>query len=487
MINAYDEFVAGNAYMYINRLRGKLDDKGYHKIFEALFRFISVEKSAYTRTNRTASKTLSTTRLATCAAVIRTTAEVSVREIRPKTVTAVLYHITDVLPIPGEGLWEPLSSDYIKTLKTVLQYPAHVEHLASDDWHYMLEYCLRGISVVKENNQNQLSIRSGRRLPSAGLGESSNAAALETSQRGRNLNLDSKGVAEELELCIQLLTSCPSSPVLEEAHNLLHGITGYLSSLNTVGRSPHAAFSALNIVLSKAIPDNVGLVQDIIIDIIPTIRRFWATKSTALREEMLITLITGKDVLIRMGQLAPSESFIDSIQDLVDQLHRGYTRLSEKEVLHIDDLTFSPSVTSQMGVRFMAPCSGVGKSVQNWTILSVIASLSIVLDNAHSNQKGDVEFGGTPNKKQHLLSRVDDMFREASNSIGMGRVCALQLIPFILSESEPEAETLSCLLKQLTPNLLDDNNMVASWTMVAIAKLVNSSLCPLNSNNTYTV
>ncbi|GBF60735.1 serine/threonine-protein kinase [Trichophyton mentagrophytes] len=455
---------------------GSLNDKVYHGIFETLFRFIAIEKSTFSKANRAVSKTQAASRLAKCAGVIRTAAEVSLHRIRTKTVIALVNHVIDSLTVPGEGLWESLSADYIKTLRVILQYPPHVEHLSKDVWCNLLEFCLQGLGLTGDSNSLQMSIRRGRSIPPEEFSQSSRSTPHPTSAQSSypSSKQDSRGSSEDLEVCIQLLVSCPGMPVLENAPKLFHNLSKYLTSLNPMGSAPHAAFTALNTTLSIAILENITLVQDTLCAVIPTIRRYWSTKSVVLKEEMLATLLIGKEILCRRGQTLQPELDIEIIQGIVDRLHSEYVRLPEREALQLDDLTFSlHNIPTHVGLQFISPNTGVSKAMQNWTILSLIAAFSRLIDDYHSREKRDLAEEKSFNKKQHLLSRIDDILMDASRPTGNSRICALQLIPFIVSEKEPEVGSLSTLLGQLVKNTLDDNVVVASWSIVAIASLTS--------------
>lgn len=450
-----------------------MNDKVYHGIFETLFRFIAIEKSTFSKANRAVSKTQAASRLAKCAGVIRTAAEVSLHRIRTKTVIALVNHVIDSLTVPGEGLWESLSADYIKTLRVILQYPPHVEHLSKDVWCNLLEFCLQGLGLTGDSNSLQMSIRRGRSIPPEEFSQSSRSTPHPTSAQSSypSSKQDSRGSSEDLEVCIQLLVSCPGMPVLENAPKLFHNLSKYLTSLNPMGSAPHAAFTALNTTLSIAILENITLVQDTLCAVIPTIRRYWSTKSVVLKEEMLATLLIGKEILCRRGQTLQPELDIEIIQGIVDRLHSEYVRLPEREALQLDDLTFSlHNIPTHVGLQFISPNTGVSKAMQNWTILSLIAAFSRLIDDYHSREKRDLAEEKSFNKKQHLLSRIDDILMDASRPTGNSRICALQLIPFIVSEKEPEVGSLSTLLGQLVKNTLDDNVVVASWSIVAIAR-----------------
>ncbi|PGH11865.1 hypothetical protein AJ80_06930 [Polytolypa hystricis UAMH7299] len=464
--------------LLLNRRTTKLntlDDKGCHKICEALFRLVTVEKSLYNRPNKPTSKAQATARLGKCALALRITVEVGAPRIRNKTVTALFDHITDTLPVPGEGLWELLARDYLRTLRILLSCAPHLEHLSNDDWRYLVEFCLRGIGIAEDEQGSQLSFRSASRLPSEGLDEpGTRAHSIEPSSRsrGRNAHANSTSISEELEMCLQLLCSSSSAPVHDEAQKLITGITNYLSALNRFSRSPHGAFGALNAVLPKVMKDDIALAQDAMLDIIPIIRRFWTTKSATLKEEMLITLMLGRSILQKLSKPEPRNCLTDLLQILVDQLHREYIGQSEKEILHLDDLTFPFQPTPfSMGIRVIAPRLGVPRSEQNWVTLWTIANFSKILDGIRQRDIQSPIDEGVRSKKQQLLSRARDIFREASSAPTATRICALQLVPFLLLEDEPETEFLSSLLEQLSAGILDENVLVASWTMVAIASL----------------
>ncbi|OAX85516.1 hypothetical protein ACJ72_00105 [Emergomyces africanus] len=458
----------------------RLTDKEYHTIFDSLFRFISVEKSSYNRAKTPLSKSPSGTRLTTCASALRTTVELGVRKIRSKSVTALLRHVSDTMQNPGERLWEPLSGDYIKILRTILQYPPHLEHLSKDDWHHIVNFCFQAIGVNKPSEGSLLSIRSRTRLQSESLGDpGSPASSVERSplRHNRNSRSEATSKTDELETCIQLLFSSPTAPILDEPVRLIDGLVDYLQSQNSISRTPQAAFSALNSVLLKLITDDIPLVRNTLLDVIPIIKRFWRTKSGILKDEMLITLMLGKPILQQFTQSSPPDSFAEMLQGLTERLYQEYIRQPEKDFLQVDDLIFTFGPTPRpMGTRTMAPRLGVLRAEQNWTILQIIAEFSTILDNMCHTLDNEPQTMGRPNKKQHLLSRRSDFFREAWTSTGVTRICALQLLPFILLEKEPEVEELSTHLKQLTVNILDENGTIASWAMIAIASIASCNI-----------
>ena len=112
-------------------LRKGLRDDAYHGIFEAVFRLVRSDKPEYLRTNLPRKKAAIAARMATSATVLRYAVEIGVPVISHKTTVAVVDHITDILPVSGDGYCSPLRNDYLKSLRAILEYPSHVEHLRS--------------------------------------------------------------------------------------------------------------------------------------------------------------------------------------------------------------------------------------------------------------------------------------------------------------------------------------------------------------------
>ncbi|KAL2011470.1 hypothetical protein VTN00DRAFT_4188 [Thermoascus crustaceus] len=438
-----------------------LSDKACHKIFEALFRFVSVERSIYNRANKSSSKAPSITRLSTCASVLRVAVEASLRNLRTKSVHAVVDHIIQTIPAPGEGLWEPLGSDYMKCLRTLLQYPPHVEHLGECEWQDLVSFCLRNLGHV-ESGGSQLSIRNSHRAPSEGFDVSSSRSTpvrITQSQAGRSGQSDGKsntGIVENAAVCLKLLTETSNAPVQRAARKILTGLTDFLISFPHAGNAHQAAFSTINTVILKVLCDQSDLIRGFILDIIPVIRRLWTTKLSALKDEILVTIMLCMDLLANTSRRSPSESLAELVEGLADVLHSEYLKRPEKEILQIDDIIFYRNTCSLP------------------LVIWVLASLLAVSDDINARLAMPSPADEVPSKKQRFLSRIEDVFRDSFSSSGTRKACALQLIPFLI-RNQISAESKSSLLERLTVNILDDNGSLASWTIVAISSVASSS------------
>ncbi|KAJ5893828.1 hypothetical protein N7495_005519 [Penicillium taxi] len=455
-----------------------LNDKACYRIFESLFQSIAVEKSIY---NKAASKSsskgpsASATRLSAYASVIRTAVDIFLRNIRSKSFRAIVEHITETIPAPGEGLWELLSVDYTKCLSSLLSYPPHIEHLADAAWDDLVDYCLAAIgfqSIVDGrlsirssywSTQDDLDAIDGRSTPSR---VATTIATTEKQAGDRN-------AIREVLTCLQLLITKSCAPTQAAAEKILQGLVDFVKSPSMAGNLHQLAISSINTVVSRVIFDQSDLARSSLLDLIPTIRRLWTTKLHNLKDELLATLMLCIVVLVDTCRTNASELLNSSVEGLVNFLLSDIVKRSEKELLQIDDAIFYKSSFNQNRLLF-GPRLGSSRSEQNWTILWAISSLLKMSEHVTGtpSEPSDTESTNEGhNKRQRLSSAIEDVFRDAVSATGTRRICALQLVPFL--ESEMKIERKNLLIERLVPSIVDDNGSISSWTMIALASIAN--------------
>ncbi|KAJ5563340.1 hypothetical protein N7535_008504 [Penicillium sp. DV-2018c] len=444
-----------------------LNDKACHKIFESLFRFVAAERSLFNRATQS-SKTSS--RLSTCASVLRIAVDLFLKNLRTKTVRAIIDHITEAIPVPGEGLWEPLSLDYIKCLASLLRYRPHTEHLTQEDCKSLMDFCLASITLC-ESEESQLSIREGHRSfledQDANDGRSTPSRMATTpAPVSKENHIGNTKVIEEVVICIQLLTTHPTPPLQTTAQNILDGLAEFVES-SVAGNTYQLAFNAINTVVVKVLFDQSELVRSVLLRLLPVIRRLWATKLPALKEELLDTLMLSMIVLEDTVRKDPSDSLARDIHGLANTLHSEYVRQSEKEILQVDETTLYQSDACQSRPVY-GPRLGMARSEHNWTIIWLIAELRKLAENISTRITSESAREGS-NKRQRLNSEIQDIFRDSVSTSGTKKLCALQLIPFL--ESEVDVETKQSFFKQLVFSISDSNAAVSSWTMVALTSI----------------
>ncbi|KAL4968895.1 DNA-binding protein kinase TEL1 [Aspergillus stella-maris] len=459
-----------------------LSDKASHRIFETLFRFISTEKQVYNR----GAKTTASSRLSACASVIRTAVDALLSNLRTKSVRAVLDHITDVLVSPGSDFFELLSVDYTKCLSTVLHYPAHVEHLSVDEWEAVMHFCLKILNASFDDDSQQNTWSAYSTLDDY-LGASGGRSTPSRMTPGLALREKPKGsmsAIEEALLCIRALSGSPNAPIQENAESILLAMAKYVRSSRIAGSSHQTAFSTINTVVMRVIFDNAELTRNTLLDLIPAVRHHWATKLIGLRDELLVTTMFVVTTLTNDVQQNPTEALKDAVDGLVETVRHEYSRRPEKDILQVDELSLA-SKTQATARRFdLWPRLEIVRSDHNWTVVWVIARLLEASEALTSQLSFTHTDGETPNKRQRLASKIDDVFRDAVSSFGAKRLCALQLIPF-LPDHYAQIEPKTSLLERLIPSIHDDNTTLSSWTMIAIASIAASPKADVTSLKRY--
>ena len=405
--------------------------------------------------------------------MLRIAVGIFLRNLRAKTVRAIIDHITETIPIPGEGLWELLSLDYTKCLASLLQYPSHTEHLGDAEWEKLIDFCLAAISS-QGSDESQLSIRSGpRTAPEDSLDVSdgrSTSSRMTPAPAAREKFMGDRNAIGEVVMCIQLLTAGPGAPVQAAAENILQGLGEFVKSPSIMAGNAHQlAFSSINAVVSKVLFDQSELVRSTLLGLIPVIRRLWTTKLQSLKDELLVTLMMCTVILVDDVQNNPSESLARSIDGLTESLYSEYIRRSEKELLQVDEVVFYQEPADQSRPIY-GPRLGNPRSEHNWTVIWAIAALLKLSEDVTARVSSHDSAREASAKRQRFNSGIDDVFRDAVSGTGTRRICALQLIPFLGSTLDPERK--ESFLQQLVPSIIDDNGAISSWTMITLSRLV---------------
>ncbi|KAE8377319.1 Serine/threonine-protein kinase tel1 [Aspergillus bertholletiae] len=438
-----------------NSKLSSLNDKSCHKIFESLFRFISSEKSLYNRAN---SKGPAASRLSTCASVLRAAVDVLQHNLRSKSVRAVVDHIIETLQDPEGSLFEILGVDYTKCLTALLNYPPHVEHLGGSEWERLMDFCLKILKTQDhEDGRSHIGSESRSTLDDfLGAGGTPTPSRSTPTLTVREKHKGDQSAISEAIVCIQLLTASVNAPVQEPAAKILHGLVSYVKSSHNSGSGHQTAFNSINLVIMRVLSDQSELVQSVLLDLIPVICHLWATKLIGLKDELLVTIMICTILLASATRQEPSELLNRSIADLLDALYTEYIKRPEKDILQIDELVFHQKTSAAVAKILIWPRLESGRSEHNWTVIWAIANLVDLSEEIAAR-----------------LSLRHEIHHDCASSSGARRVCALQLIP-LLPRHHASDDSKSSLLLRLIPNILDDNGVLASWTMITIASLAGS-------------
>jgi ataxia telangiectasia mutated family protein len=112
---------------------------GWLALFQALFTAVLNEKSSATHGSKSASAAKK--RVAEAASAVRWLTERSVYQLTHKNVIkALLNHLVQTSSHQGQ-LFLPIALDYAKSIRCVLDYPPHLEHIDDEMWVKLAEMC----------------------------------------------------------------------------------------------------------------------------------------------------------------------------------------------------------------------------------------------------------------------------------------------------------------------------------------------------------
>ena len=467
-----------------------LSDKAYHQILETLFRAVKSDVSTYARATKASQKTTITSRLSACASILRTAVEVGVRKLRLKTVKAFFDHVTQTLPM-SEGYCEPLIADYFKSLKIVLEYSPHPEHLTREEWHDVTDFCIQAMNtLVIPSDTDNLRVSYGLKTSTPYRHRASRSAtpSLRSNQSHTQANGSSARIethtglensTEALLLCLKLLTSTSNAPVLEKAQILLRGLLDFVSSSYT-DLVLQAAFEAINAILCRINTNDTFLTSTAVTELIPLISRCWLTKSASLKDHLLVSLLYAEPFLPHLLLSNEAQRYRDSLIDLLDVFKDEYCRRRDRDQLQLEDLMLTGTMTKQqkekpLSIPVFRLRLGALRPESSWTLLHITASITECLSK-HASVEGEGE-NAEDRDWQSKRRKVETPFENTLQNIRLSAVPeklhALQVLCFVFGAVEIELSVVQSFLDTIISLLSDEASSLASWAMLATARYIS--------------
>lgn len=447
-----------------------LGDDGFHQIFEALFCHVQIERAAYISSSKSSNFSSVANRLRDGATVFRLAVELGVRKVISRTVNAVIDHVLDTLPVAGQAYCLPLTDGYLKILRAVLGHAPHLEHIREKKWCSLVDFSIKGIShyALDENDPPSGSGTSILSLHTSG----SRTTSFRVSQGSGShpSQYDTGRPAEDLLLCLDSLTVVTNAPIMSKATTIVECIIGLLNSTGSSGLLHQVAFHCANNILPIIITEDSRLAQRFLLEILPAMRRLWSTKNTALRDEMLISLVLSSDIIQALPTTNPSDNVLSSLSNLIDAISSEYHRRNERDVLQLDEIHFTadPSQLVMTLTNFRARPENT-RGTFNWCTISMLTLITLTVDRfPQMTQKAKAN--NTPGKRQRLENGLDEVFRQSLSGSSMIKIRALQMVPFLVDVSPHAAESFPPLIVKFSNQILDKDPTIASWTMVAISR-----------------
>ncbi|KAI1430843.1 phosphatidylinositol 3 [Xylaria sp. CBS 124048] len=491
----------------------KLDDKSYHRLFEAIFRYTLTEKEAYYHGK--GAKSVALGRLSKCAEVLRLSVEHGASKVKRKTFLAVVDHIADILPHPDDGLVPPLVADYIKALATLLGHGANVEILAthnSDGWYTCVDFVVDTITHYAGNDDRDTGVPRASPAPSASSAPSAPLAPLAGPSPGlqlstpRSLNSNKRnngnerplrGQLSDLMECLSYLVSASNAPVLQRSKEIA-SVALHVLQLRYLGLSQlhQLAFAVINALLVATQTDDTAQASSMAVECLPLIIYWWQAKAAskydallnAVRMEMLKVLY---NIRLQLEFLARKHledtTLFEYIENLLEVLWSEYSKRDERAQLQQDDLAYAASHVATNYFRIQSftlrPFNIEGE--RQWAVVQIIAMLESItwkrsrtsaLDGNNDNseqprkkQRKDVGFG----RLRHKLRSIDPSTQFTT----------LQMIPFFVSDVEVTVEEAYDLLSILLGLVTNRDSRLSTWAIIASASLCVKSAAADHSLN----
>ncbi|KAM0740029.1 hypothetical protein ACQRIT_005213 [Beauveria bassiana] len=301
----------------------ELGDKAYHDIFEALFKMVLEQKPKYfdKKTSKPAE-----IRLNKCARAVRAAASRGALKLKQKTLSAIIDHITQILPGPGNAFVRPLLGDYLKALTELLR-AANVEYFSRKDgqlWQICVEFFLDVVSNRISHNTPKDQGPNGRTSPAPSTPRStlrSNSGSL-LSQKLPEMP-DGELARDALEGLLCLVTAPNAhAHILSRYHDIANAALGELRLHNlSLGSLQTMSFAIINAIISATQLEayTSGLVHDLL----PLMSHWWRADRVSqddtiksLRNEILRTML--------LSQLQIEHLIVNKKNDDDDKNHNQF-------------------------------------------------------------------------------------------------------------------------------------------------------------------
>ena len=467
-----------------------LSDKAYHKILETLFHLAQADSSNYAVAGKPTTKSNLRKRLSLCASTIRSVTEAGLYKLRLKTVRALIDHITQTLSKADNGYCEPISTDYFKTLRLLLGYPPHAEHLSKQDWVATIDFytdCLRDlISAFRGQSSNKSASHSISRQKSRSSTPNPSSRSIAAQSQDNHFN-HLRPAAEDILECLSQLCKTPNIPIVnwhiesDRSSSVISNLIGFLEVSSNTGSPQQAGFEALHEVLTSLSTSDTALACKTYAELLPLIGRFWQSKTSSFRDVLSIHLLQASVFLTYTmdKDQAQCEEIEGEILDLLALTRSEYLKRPEREQLQFEDLEFSqkdaycsdqrPTCTKTCGVRY-----GTVRAEQSWVLLHSHAAFIVALEKrADQGTKGASEREETAApKRRRLNSAIGDLYRSLTSPQRSERLYAIQVITLLLDIQELDVLRLVELLELLLGRVSDPSEHVVSWALLAIASYV---------------
>ncbi|KIW59901.1 hypothetical protein, variant [Exophiala xenobiotica] len=292
------------------------------------------------------------------------------------------------------------------------------------------------------------------------------------SQRSnRSTGRETVSHAEDLAAALRSLTSVTSAPIMSRSVAIAETI---LALLKSVTRAQEAAFEVLNNTLFVSLTEDVAFTQKTLSDLIPIMRRLWSSRSSLLREQMLVTLYTCRYFFLSTGDpWLPIEPH--HRQSLLNTILSEYRTKNEREILHFDDMRpLRGECNQSLQLKQFIPVRDSARALSGFMTLSIVSCLVMGLSqqsqSTHTRSSDPKE--ETPRKRQKVQNVFDETLQSATLGTGQEKLVSLQVLLFLLDQPQPPKDEQLSEFSSLMPALSHKNGNVQSWAFLVFSQLL---------------
>lgn len=213
-----------------------------------------------------------------------------------KPIRTLLIHMVALLVEDGR-LYEPVAISYIKTLRTLLSYPPHLEHMEDDSWRRLMTICWAAILGDRIPTDNEWH--------DGGENLDEDAGSDAEDDTRRFATAGSSNVINEIITLVPILLSASSAPLIPPPPaqdvvpkpalglSILHKIHRYIAQHQ--GIVPIDILRSLNILLGELELNSRQDFTQVSLKIFPQMAAIWTAKikgDLGHREHVMVALRT---------------------------------------------------------------------------------------------------------------------------------------------------------------------------------------------------
>lgn len=397
-----------------------------------------------------------------------------VDRLKKKTVKALVRHIIEALLTADGSFCEPLSLDYLKTLRALLDYNPHVEHFDKALWTEVAGFCVESVAAPDVWEENLINDGVPSRTQSTPF-------RTQASLLWKDAKAGSIENVVELLGCLCSLVRAPNAPVSSQAKVILWRTLQFLKVCSSVTAGHHSAIQTINSLLDYVTLNANSIISSMTLDILIVIKTLWPRTRTEqlLADEMLICLLHLQAYLKSIKKNKHAEKYVPEMEALLRVMQSEYCSHREEKRGHLElsDLGLHSVRSPRFGTNPMQLSSCHlrrcnAKSERNWTELQCISFLIDWLDSCLSNSQqhhSDVDFHLAPSKRIRRMLKIEGLMEQMNTKSTLTRTCLVQISAFVLDHCSLDVRQSKTMLEQLLDSVSNSDAELASWSFFAIA------------------